>query len=871
MKSILKLYMFLLLIFFFKKEVIGQNAKSTFTSSNCNEKYLEYLIKEKIDSVRIAHNLLPLANDTILHIAAKYHADWMNENNKFAHEEKTNPTMLTPQMRVNHYGATNYLVGENIIKSYINTPLEDKKGKHYINKTYEDLANNFVIGWVNSPGHYKNIITSDYDITGLAVSINSKKNLIYAVQKFANVPNQYQFEENKTYFEYSNYKPIPPVTSFEGISTERLIKKYPYKLKATKNDKDSLKRCKTCNDAIDLRIYKDYFKQKGNKMNLYSYNIETLEKTIKRRRDGFALEFISYTPYDCGNSEYYTLPSRRNNQSLMSDTVIKPIYKKDLKKGFRKAKYTKWFHIRKKGTAEYFDLNLGTIPKEITGYYEVNIIVIQKRRICRIMHFTDYCGEDIGPIFQPETINYLPKSIYTRNPYEGTISFTIPFERGKFDYNLKDIKKALGALSETEFLVDSITIRAYSSLEGSEEINNSLQIKRADSILLALKNNQESEFKSRIISSPNWELFEKQIEKEKELKDLKGLSKSEILIKLQDKKYTEKIETYLSKQRIGQVSMKVTFKLPIDQLADTLLSDFAKSVDYFNLTKNPSSYDSLMAIQDKLFELFKQNHASNLHLKDLNSRIGKQGKLVERNYWHWNSLNKSDSIWVNQKFGPQLHSLDVKNAKSEYMNALISVNRIPNYGFYKNEDDGTVLFKVKSLYISSDSIVKTKADSLTLYTLTTLLKYFRPDSEHFDKDKKQNYCQELLAYIQSHYFTEGEILKFTKYFLYLQEDGIAYELLNQYMLTNVTLLDETKILHAKLGYYHNQEYRNNDYALLLMNLYKDVREKSWCEMFVGPCNISFQVFDYEPLRTFYCEKCEEYKNYGQQPERWIVK
>ena len=50
-------------------------------------------------------------------------------------------------------------------------------------------------------------------------------------------------------------------------------------------------------------------------------------------------------------------------------------------------------------------------------------------------------------------------------------------------------------------------------MEGSEEINNSLQIKRADSILLALKNNQESEFKSRIISSTNWELFEKQIEK----------------------------------------------------------------------------------------------------------------------------------------------------------------------------------------------------------------------------------------------------------------------------------------------------------------------------------------------------------------------
>jgi uncharacterized protein YkwD len=863
--------MLLLLIFFFEKGVIGQNAKSTFTSYNCNEKYLEHLIKEKIDSVRIAHNLLPLANDSILHIAAKYHANWMNENNKFAHEEKTNPTMLTPQMRVNHYGATNYLVGENIIKSYINTPLEDKKGKPYINKTYEDMVNDFVKGWVNSPGHYKNIITKEYDITGVSISINTKKNLIYAVQKFANVPNQYQFQENKDYFTYSNYIPTPPVTSFEGIAQERLVHKYPYKLKATKNNKDSSKKCDVCNTALDLRLYKDFLEPNGRKIKLHSFNIDALEKTIRKRRDGFALEFISYTPYDCGNSEYYTLQSRRNNQSLISDTVIIPIYKKDLKKGFKKATYSKFFHIRKKGTAEYFDLNLGSIPKDLNGYYEVNIIVIQKKRICRILHFSDYCGEDIGKIFKPSNVIYQSQNRYTRKPYEGTINFSIPFERGKFDYNLKDIKKALGALSETEFSVDSITIKAYSSLEGSEEINNSLQIKRAESILFALRNNQENEFKSSIISSPNWELFEKQINKESELKELKGLSKNEIILKLQDKSYTEKIEPFLSAQRIGNVTMKVTFKLPINVLADTLLADFDNTVLYFNKTQSRASYDSLVAIQDKIFQLYFEKNATDKHLSDISARTGKQGELVENNIWHWYSIKKSDSVWVSQKFGPQLNSLYTKNEPSKYMNTLIAVDRIKQFGFYKDQNDATIYADVNNLYYLNDSLIRLKIDSLKLFTITTLLHYYRPDSENFDNNKKQHYCQELLQFIQSHFFTEEEIIKFTKYFLFLQEDGLAFNLINDYIIKNKTLFDETKTLHAKLGYYHHQEYRNNEYAVSLLQLYNSINTKSWCEMFVGPCNISFQVFDYEPLRTFYCEKCEEYKNYGQQPERWIVK
>ena len=49
--------------------------------------------------------------------------------------------------------------------------------------TEESLANEIVEGWMNSPGHRKNILTPDFEKLGVGVSIGDDGG-VYATQNF---------------------------------------------------------------------------------------------------------------------------------------------------------------------------------------------------------------------------------------------------------------------------------------------------------------------------------------------------------------------------------------------------------------------------------------------------------------------------------------------------------------------------------------------------------------------------------------------------------------------------------------------------------------------------------------------------------------
>jgi uncharacterized protein YkwD len=847
---------------------VSQTESSNIYANQVNAKYLEHLIKIKIDSVRHDNNLNALVNDSILYVAANYHANWMSTNKKFSHKESSNPAMLNPQDRVNHFGAVNYLVGENIIKSFVNTPLETKRSKTYFNRSYEDLANDFIDGWVHSPGHFKNIITPEYELTGLAISVDVDRNLVYAVQKFADVIGVYEFQENKAFFSYSEYVSPELTSSFDNISSERIYKKYPWKLKEPKTATDSSKRCTTCNENMDAREFKEYFKPKGRQMNLYSYNVKELENVIKRRRDGFALEYICYTPYDCGNPEYYEKPSRRNGQSILSDTVIKPLYRKDLKRGFKGSQYTKLFHIKKKGTSDHFDLNLGKMPKGVSGYYEVNILVIQKKRVCRVLHYSNYCGENIWNELAPQLLRHVPVDSITRAPSKANVEFEIPFEQGKYDYKLSDITKLLGAFSQVNFVADSIEIEAFSSLEGSDEINNNLQNKRAHSILNAIQDNQSDTIKSTVNAQPNWKLFDVQIESNSALSKLKGKSHTEIKAGLQNKDYAKSIEHYLAKQRYAKVTMSVTFELTDLQLSDTLLSDFnAISLRYAE-TLNSDAYDTLLIIHSMLNHRFLDGKASKHQMNQLQSMAGKNPDFKQNQYWFDLAKEGYDSLNLHQNYFKNWYTLPNRSMETTYNFVLLELARLPKYGFMKDRNPAFLEKDINQMTAYFDPSFHDKLDSLRLHSYIKLIHHFSPSGIGNDNDQKHFYCNKLVNKVKTQKYPEEDILKISKFMLQKDEDALAYDLLMHWATTRGLFLDESKTLLAKLGYYHNTEYHNSDYHRSLIKLYEALPNKTWCEMFIGPCNISFQVFDYELLHSFYCEKCGQYLNYAQDPEKW---
>lgn len=165
----------------------AQSPSDTVKPDQINLPYIEKLIKQGIDSIRVARGLNTLSTDSSLALAAVDHAQYLVAQRSISHRQPT-PSKATVQRRASFYGGGLFLCGENIAASFVKDQMADRNGRRYRNITYEDIAQEFIRLWVESQGHYDNIINPRYSHTGLAVSFHPKTNRIVAVQVFGYLP-----------------------------------------------------------------------------------------------------------------------------------------------------------------------------------------------------------------------------------------------------------------------------------------------------------------------------------------------------------------------------------------------------------------------------------------------------------------------------------------------------------------------------------------------------------------------------------------------------------------------------------------------------------------------------------------------------------
>jgi hypothetical protein len=184
-----------------------------------------------------------------------------------------------------------------------------------------------VLGWVNSPGHYKNIITAEYQITGVAIARHPASGNIIAVQKLAKVLWKYTFFENKKMFPFATDSVQVYDIKTRLLRSNTDSEKLPWKLQAL--DFNKTKACVKCAGLLRGKIkITPWFENKT--VYAVSTNAKEILKTFKNKRDGLALEEVAYEPYHCGNPAYYTNPARRNHNYSLDGEVFEPVYKKDL-------------------------------------------------------------------------------------------------------------------------------------------------------------------------------------------------------------------------------------------------------------------------------------------------------------------------------------------------------------------------------------------------------------------------------------------------------------------------------------------------------------------------------------------------------------
>lgn len=150
--------------------------KSVAQLSATEEKYLADIMTKKINALRKKVGTQSLQRDENLAKAASFHAKYMSNKYKVTHYQlKTE--FKTPQKRVRKFSNDFNTIGENVLNTRsIKPPFTKRK--------LSLLANLMYKSWKNSPGHYKNMISSKFSHGDFGFSYHKKKKQIFAAHVF---------------------------------------------------------------------------------------------------------------------------------------------------------------------------------------------------------------------------------------------------------------------------------------------------------------------------------------------------------------------------------------------------------------------------------------------------------------------------------------------------------------------------------------------------------------------------------------------------------------------------------------------------------------------------------------------------------------
>ncbi len=483
------------------------------------EPLLSDLILVHINKVRDTLNSKKLMSDKELSNAADIQVKYCKKNKKLSHNHSSKK-LKKVRNRVDHSHGIHEMVGENLI--YIGFDTKELQ-------SYNSLAVEIVEGWVNSPGHFKNLKNPDYSRSGIAISIDKKTNRIYAAQVFGSTPLE-----------------------IDGFKT-------PTNAYNISNDYNNQK-CKDCRKIIDT---------------IYSIG-------------GFVENDIVYLSVGRGDR---FMKAFKGNYYITADVILKRQFACDDINQLHSSRYhdgylMKPVPLKKILKGNLFDdviyAPIGELPFSINEQFEVNIMILnkptmsRKKNLCISIYPSPLYGHDLKLMRHTSLID--TNSNMNDFLLNRTLKFEIPFEKNKFDYTQEDIQPMIDSLSLNKFSIQEIKLRAYSSVEGSKENNIILQNKRAKSIVKSFQSFQLDSIETRIRSSENWKGFRRDVKKTS-YSYLAKLSKDEVKKELEIDSVNKELESVLAKHRKAIVIVDIQEKMEATRDIEQLIFEFQNELD----------------------------------------------------------------------------------------------------------------------------------------------------------------------------------------------------------------------------------------------------------------------------------------------------
>lgn len=868
-----------------------QQGYSQIDPANLDKKLLEHEIKILIDSTRLAHQLPALFNDSILYVASDHHANYLLKKGVLSHEELENKNCLTPQDRANFYGVQkNYFVGENIAFTVYNANVQ-VKDKLFNTNNYREIARSLVYSWVNSKGHYTNIITPEYQVTGLAISIDPKLKRVYACQKFAQVLYTYTFVENQQFFPYSDLNDQPQKTQ---LTKNYPDKAYPHGLQDSKSE-----RCDECKQK-----WENYpgmsVSVKNNNFILRVENADFVKEIIQNKHDGFAVEIVPFDAYACGNPAYENEPSRRNGLKRTTGNVLMPVYRDDLIKGYKKRTKVKNLNFVKylftadsvsffkrfgryelaNFDAQYFEIKLGRVPKELSGWWNHNLVYIHDKQICHFLYLTNYPGELSTELIEVDYVPPVPINEYEFKLEQFKDTLELYYDAGQTVSLNTDLDLMIQRFEKNHLKISSVKIEGFCSVEGDSTINEKLHQQRTENILNELTSLTESDASYYTNSSVAWDHFYKAVQYHPKWKFLFPLSKAEILAYLANPK-NEKPTDILSQER--KVRVVVTgVKEFNSQTADYYIQRDLKAL----FEKDPTTkvvkckdVDELQRLYQKAFYLATVDSIATEDFTKIEIPKFKEGlshtfqhdiAFYRYHFLHETAdktqlaLLESQVELVFRECGAAEHL----SPEFHYLSACLLVKKLErNDGKNTPENpDIQKAFDRLNLLLESypiDSSFLLNVSKANLNIINILCEDIAPEMVYKYNDIVNSSLIQIVEYERkTKQLTPSSALRLAKLLCYFQNINLAVSLCKDFLYDNEILK-----LYLPLAYTHTSYLSSDDAIIferefysLLMEAKTRLSPSEWCQLFYGDLGIPFQVMDNKLLHTEFCATCPDRVN-----------
>lgn len=850
---------------------------------NLNKKLLEHEIKTLIDSTRIANKLPPLFNDSILYLASNHHSNYLVKKGALSHEEIEYKEFLNPQDRAVYYGApASYLVGENVAYTVYNNSVR-VKGRTFVTTNYTEIARSLVFSWINSKGHFQNIIDPDYQITGLSIGLDTNQQRIYACQKFARVIYKYNFKESITLFPYSN---------LSQDSVNALLVSFPRDLSYPFNLRyDKKQNCEACKEVwsnrptMSVRVSNNYFI-------LRVEDADFVKELIKNRKDGFAIEIVPFDAFACGNPAYELEPSRRNGLKRTSGRVLEPVYRNDLINGFKRRKKKKNISFVKylvsadsvsffkrfgqyklvNFDAKYFEIKLGKVPKDLNTWWNHNLMYIHDKQICHFMFLTNYPGELNIELLEVPYYPPVPKNDYEFQIEYYSDTLELYYGPGETTTTSKDLDLLIKRYQEKNLRISKIKIDGFCSVEGDEQINETLHQKRAQTILDKLNTFTNNENIYTVESQVAWDHFYASVKNHSKWKFLYPMTKEEIQIYLRNPKNERPLEI-LSQERKVKVSIEGVRDLNTKNAPYYIARDMSEQ---FYRDKNGRLLCRDGELVSRLYE--KAYYFSTVDtltvsefLKvDVPVHVNMSHRLQhDLAFYRYHYLKDTADKTELSKLKSKVESVFAMCGAAEhlspefhYLSACFLVDRIKQRkgNTPENPDIQKAFDRLNMLlnWYELDSVFRLNVAVANLNIINILCETIDPD-QLFEYNETVNTS---LVHIVEYYRNTNQlnperVIQLGKFLCYFKNIPLAVDLCHDFLYDNEVLK-----LYLPLAYSHSSYLTSDDeiafereFHQLLLEAKSRLSSDEWCKLFFGEYGIPFQVMDNEILRNAFCETC----------------